>query len=70
MVVYPRPKPYVSSFGYAITYNDEVDGRLFKTERKVKPVGFGVRRVYSDGVGQLWVKLSGVWWRFPQEVEY
>lgn len=30
----------------------------------------GRRRKYIDETGQEWVKISGQWWRFPEEIEY
>ena len=43
---------------------------LQKTNRTVKVVRVGVRRIYKDSRGQLWVRCFKKWWKFPQEVEY
>ena len=32
-------------------------------------VGYGKRKVYTDEVGQRWVRLSREWWKFPEEIE-
>jgi len=32
--------------------------------------GYGRRRKYVDGDGQVWVKCSGCFWKFPQEVSF
>ena len=47
-----------------------IAGKLHKTERKVKPIRFGVRMIYRDDAGQEWVKINGEWWHFPKEIEY
>ena len=45
-------------------------GTLHKTGRKVYPVRTGVRVIYQDDAGQLWVKIFGKFWRFPEEIDY
>jgi len=45
-------------------------GKLHKTERTVKPVRVSVRRIYKDEIGQLWVKIFGQLWKFPEEIDY
>lgn len=30
----------------------------------------GKRRLYEDEVGNLFVKIYGKWWKFPESVEY
>jgi len=47
-----------------------VKGKLEPTDRTANIVGAGVRREYKDDSGQLWVKVRGAWWQFPQQVEY
>jgi len=47
-----------------------IKGVLHKTSRKVKPVRVGVRTIYKDDSGQLWVKCFNLWWKFPQEIDY
>jgi hypothetical protein len=45
-------------------------GKLSDTGRMVKPVRYSTRKIYVDEAGQEWVKIRGMHWRFPQEIEY
>lgn len=45
-------------------------GTLHKTGRTVWPVRTGRRVIYRDDAGQLWVKISSKFWRFPEEIDY
>jgi len=45
-------------------------GTLHKTGRTVWPVRTGRRIIYKDDAGQLWVKIRGDFWRFPEEIDY
>ena len=47
-----------------------VMGHLSPTDRTVKPVGSSVRKIWEDAAGQLWVKIKGLYWQFPDEIEY
>ena len=48
----------------------KIKGQLHKTERTVKPVRVGLRTIYKDDAGKLWVKCFNKWWKFPEEIEY
>lgn len=48
----------------------KIYGYLTKTQRTVKPVRVGKRRIMKDEKGQLFVKINGIYWKFPEEVDY
>lgn len=48
----------------------KIIGRLRRTNRLVKPVRVGVRKIHQDEKGQHWVKCFNKWWKFPEEIEY
>lgn len=48
----------------------EIKGKLHKTDRTVRVVGCGGRRIYADEKGGLFVKCFNKWWKFPQEIDY
>jgi len=50
--------------------NYTIIGKLTRTDRKVKPVGAPSTYEYKDESGQLWAKIFGYWWKFPEEIEY
>lgn len=41
-----------------------------KTNRMVNVYRIGLRRIYEDAIGQLWVKVQGKWYKFPQQIDY
>lgn len=45
-------------------------GKLESTNRTVNVSRAGKRREFKDSTGQLWVKVFGQWWKFPQQIEY
>lgn len=59
----------IESIGYS-SKRISIIGNLHKTGRKVKPVRCSVRQIYKDDNSQLWVKIRGLFWRFPEEIDY
>ena len=55
--------------GYNITPT-HIQGTLNNTSRNVRITRAGKRTIYQDTVGQQWVKIRNLWWRFPEQVEY
>jgi len=47
-----------------------ISGKVKNTGRKVKPIGYSERTIYKDEGEQEWIKIRGLWWRFPEEVEF
>lgn len=47
-----------------------IQGKLKKTDRTVKPIRSSERRIWADEKGDLFVKIQGKWWKFPEEIEY
>ena len=52
------------------SYRFNIKGKLRLTEETVKPVRVGKRHVLKDEAEQLWVKIFGKYWKYPEEVEY
>lgn len=48
----------------------KIKGKLVSTDQTVKPVRVDKRHVLKDEAEQLWVKIFGKYWKYPEEVEY
>jgi len=48
----------------------KVVGRLSRTRRKARIIRGGVRTIFKDQNGKLFVKLARKVWKFPEEIEY
>jgi len=47
-----------------------IKGNLIDTGRTVRPERTGIRHIFKDDTGQEWIKIRGMWWRFPEQIEY
>lgn len=50
--------------------NFSIKGKLKRTDRKIKPIGSSKKFLYADMDGQLFAKIFGYWWKFPEQIEY
>jgi len=49
---------------------ETIKGKLQRTNRKVKPYKESPRTIYKDDNNRLWVIINGIYWRFPEDIEY